>query len=157
MKSRIAAGIILTAVLTAGAISVSASDPIGVYAVVQKVVLEPSDTQPQRIQVWGAFSVADSSNPNDYQAPQVGYVYYSCPQGQESVCRNEWTDLKSVAATGTAVGFGGRRAGTSRVRKADEKPSSPDTYPIALGVIKMTERQAGYGPVLRLKSALAAK
>jgi hypothetical protein len=155
MKSRTAAGIALTAVLSAGAISVSASDPIGVYAVVQKVVLEPNDTQPQRIQLWGAFSLSDPRNPNDYQAPQTGYVYYSCPQGQESVCRNEWSDLKSVAGTGTAVGFGGRRAGASRVRKADEKPASPDAYPIALGVIKMTgDRSASYAPVARLKAAV---
>jgi hypothetical protein len=155
MKSRIAAGIALTAVLSAGAISVSASDPMGVYAVVQKVVFEPNDAQPQRIQVWGAFSLADSTNPNDYQAPQAGYVYYSCPQGQESVCRNEWADLKSVAGTGTAVGFGGRRAGSSRVRKADEKPSSPDNYPIALGVVKMTgDKSASYAPVARLKAAV---
>jgi hypothetical protein len=155
MKSRIAAGIALTAVLSAGAISVSASDPMGVYAVVQKVVLEPNDAQPERIQVWGAFSVADTTNPNDYQAPQTGYVYYSCPKGQESVCRNEWTDLKSVAGTGTAVGFGGRRAGTSRIRKADEKPASPDLYPIAIGVVKMTgDRSNAYAPVARLKAAV---
>src|SRR5262245_32232762 len=32
------------------------SDPTGIYARVDKVVLEPNATTPERIQIWGAFA-----------------------------------------------------------------------------------------------------
>jgi len=35
-----------------------ASDPVGVYAIVDKVVFEPNETNPERIQVWGAFALS---------------------------------------------------------------------------------------------------
>jgi hypothetical protein len=31
-----------------------------VYAIVEKVVLEPNENSPERIQIWGVFSVARS-------------------------------------------------------------------------------------------------
>lgn len=133
-KRRFGLGTIgMTLVLTA---VLQASDMVGIYAVVEKVVLEPSDTAPQRVQVWGAFALAEGRG-STYQAPQRGYLYYTCPAGQESTCRNEWADLKSVAGKNTAVGFGMRYKPTGRVRKAGEKAASPDPYPIEMGVIKV--------------------
>jgi len=114
-----------------------ASDMVGVYGVVEKVTIEPSDKAPERIQLWGAFSFADSKNGSAYGPAQRGYLYYSCPSGQESICRKEWSDLKSVAGKGTGVGFGFRYADKGRVRKADEKASSPDPYPIERGLVKV--------------------
>lgn len=114
-----------------------ASDMVGVYAVIDKVTVEPSENAPQRIQVWGAFSFADTKNGSAYGPIERGYLYYSCPSGQESVCRNEWSDLRSVAGKGTAVGFGNRYKPTGRVHKADEKASTPDPYPIQMGVIRV--------------------
>src|ERR1043165_3395435 len=43
----------LGAVLVLPALILKASDPVGVYAVIDKVVLEPGETSPQRIQIWG--------------------------------------------------------------------------------------------------------
>jgi len=138
MKPRILGALVLLSVVAAGAgVSLRASDRIGVYAVVEKVVLEPSDADPQRIQIWGAFAQAVTTNPNDYGDPQRGYLYYTCPAGKTTTCRNEWADLKSVAGKGTGVGFGGRFSGTGRIRKADEKPASPDAYPIDIGLMRM--------------------
>jgi hypothetical protein len=122
--------VVLTAVL-------QASDRIGVYAVVEKVTLEPSDAAPQRVQVWGAFSFADTKDGSAYGPAQRGYLYYTCPAGKESICRKEWADMKSVAGTGTGIGFGFRYADTGRVRKADEKATSPDPYPIERGAVKV--------------------
>ena len=115
---------------------VQASDMVGVYGVVEKVVMEPNETTPDRIQIWGAFSMAEGRG-STYGAPQRGYLYYSCPANQASTCRNEWADLKSVVGKGTAVGLGMRYKPAGRVRKADEKVVSPDPYPIAMGVIKV--------------------
>jgi hypothetical protein len=154
---RLMALIIGATVALASTAALRASDPMGLYAVVQKVVLEPSDTEPLRIQIWGAFALSDTRNGDDYLSPQTGYLYYSCPQGAERTCRNEWADLKSVAGTGTGVGFGGRYVEAGRVRKATEKPEKPDTYPIKMGVMRMGSRLAQPTIVADLKKALAQK
>lgn len=149
------------AVITTGlalATVLQASDMVGVYAVVQKVVLEPNEKAPERVQIWGAFAIAEGTSGSTYGATQRGYLYYSCPSGQETVCRNEWSDVKSVAGKATAVGFGMRYKPTGRVRKADEKVASPDPYPIQMGVIKVetpTDRGSDTAKVIEgLKTAV---
>lgn len=145
-------------VALASTTALRASDPMGLYAVVQKVVLEPSDSEPLRIQIWGAIAISDGERGGDgYRAPQTGYLYYSCPQGAERTCRNEWADLKSVAGTGTGVGFGGRYLEAGRVRKATEKPEKPDPYPIKMGVTRMGTLHAQPTIVADLKKALTQK
>jgi hypothetical protein len=126
----------LTAAL-AMSVVLHASDRVGIYGVIEKVVFEPSDNAAQRVQVWGAFALADGKSGSTYDAPQRGYLYYTCPSGQESTCRNEWSDLKSVAGKSTAVGFGQRFKPTGRIRNAKEKAASPDPYPIDMGVVKV--------------------
>src|SRR4051794_29713991 len=121
--------LVMTAVL-------HASDMVGIYGIVEKVVFEPSDAAPQRVQVWGAFALAEGRG-STYQAPRRGYLYYTCPSGQESICRNEWADLKSLAGKQTGVGFGQRYKPTGRVRGPQEKAASPDTYPIEMGIVKV--------------------
>ena len=155
MRSRMIGGlVILSAACVGWAVSLQASDPVGVYAVVERVVLEPSDAAPQRIQVWGAFSIAEKDSPDNYGAPQRGYLYYSCPAGQDSVCRSEWADLKAVAGKNAGIGFGGRYKDSGRVRKADEKVASADTYPIQMGIVRMTGFRSSLPVVDRLKAAL---
>jgi hypothetical protein len=135
MMKRTVGLLALTTALVMSAV-LHASDMVGIYAVVDKVVFEPSEAAPQRVQVWGAFALADGRG-STYQAPQRGYLYYTCPSGQESICRNEWADLKSVAGKNAAVGFGMRYKPTGRVRKTDDKAASPDLYPIEMGVTKV--------------------
>jgi len=155
MRSRMIGGLVILSAASVGwAVSLQASDPVGVYAVVEKVVLEPSDAAPQRVQVWGAFSMAEKDNADNYGPAQRGYLYYSCPAGQESVCRSEWADLKSVAGKNTGVGFGGRYKDSGRLRKADEKVASPDSYPIQMGIVRMTGFRTSLPVVDRLKAAL---
>ena len=157
MKPRaIGTWILLSTAVVITAVSLRASDRVGVYAVVEKTVLEPSDAVPVQIQIWGAFAQAVPTNPNDYSDPQRGYLYYSCPAGQEATCRNEWSDITSVAGKGTGIGFGSRFKGTGRIRKADEKPSAPDPYPIEMGVMKLGPNANSYhsGITSRLAAAL---
>src|SRR5438876_1278444 len=77
------------ALLSAGALSSLASDPVGIYAYVDKVVLEPNDTTPERIQVWGGFALAEGGG-YEYGKAQPGYMYFKLKPGKEEVCRNEW-------------------------------------------------------------------
>ena len=103
------------------------SDWIGVYARIDKVVLEPNATAPERIQIWGAFALATKADRNNYDPAQRGYLYYSLKAGKEEQCLKEWADLKALAATSQIIGFGGRTA--ARLRTADDKPGDPDIYP----------------------------
>ena len=126
-------GILLAAGLLA--VPVAASDPMGVYCIVDKVVYEPTDC-PERAQVWGACALA-STRDWRFDAASKGYFYYSIPTGQESVVRAEWTDIRSVAGTGQVVGFGRRYYPVGRFRVAGDKPGSPDPHPIHMGVLKL--------------------
>jgi len=111
------------AILMVAARPLHASDPVGVYALIDKVVFEPSEANPTAVQIWGAFSLAvprssdgaqqkpegsfgSLTNGDIYAAVQKGYLYLSCAKGKETTCRNEWTDLKSVAGKHEIVGFG---------------------------------------------------
>jgi hypothetical protein len=152
---RMLSGLVVVGAMAALATSVlRASDPIGVYAIVDRAVVEPSSGPPQRIQIWGAFAIAQPDNPDDYGTAQRGYVYFSCPQGQAEVCRSEWADVQSVAGKGVGIGFGARRLNNGRVRKPDEKPASPDPYPIQMGVMRVTGRPGQNEVVAKLKAAL---
>jgi hypothetical protein len=120
------------------------SDAMGAYCILDKVVLEPAEN-PMAAQLWGACAIANS---NDwyFQPPARGYFYYSILRGpagpgtKEQLVRNEWADFRSVAGTGEAVGFGRRYQPIGRFRKADEKPESPDPYPLHIGVVRMGNR-----------------
>lgn len=139
MKTRIL-GVAILGVLFGATVALYASDFTGVYAVVDKVVFEPSDTAPARVQIWGAFALSDGQRGSNYNGAQKGYLYYACEAGRESICRKEWSDLESVASTGSGVGFGYRYAPAGHVRKADEKPANPDVYPIHDGVVKVEKK-----------------
>jgi len=139
---RTLAGIAAAALVT---VTLHASDPLGVYCVVNKVVMAPDEAQPNTIQIWGACSVAVGGMQEDrtyqtpwYSDPQAGYLYYTAPAGKQEQAIREWKDIKSVAGTGEVVAFGGRYARNGRVRYADDKPGAPDIYPIQMGVVKMS-------------------
>ena len=140
-------GFVMIVALTVAAVT-HASDRTGVYARVDKVVLEPNEQAPQRVQVWGVFAIADSRDPNAYRPPARGYLYYMLPPNAALALR-EWADLQSVAGTNQIVAFGSRWSKTrteSRVRKADELPASPDVYTTDIGMRKI-DAHSGYAPV----------
>jgi hypothetical protein len=134
--------------------SVMASDPVGIYAVVERVVMEPGDNAPQRIQVWGAFALADGRSGDGYLAAQRGYLYYTLQPGKEEICKKEWADLKAIAGTGQGIGFGARYQPKGRIRKASEKPEAPETYPIGIGIQRMGSQHNQPNIITQLKEAL---
>jgi hypothetical protein len=134
-------------VLGAGANAVRGSDPIGVYALVDKVVLEPNEQTPERIQIWGAFSVAEGRG-ETYAAPRRGYLYYKLNPAKSEVCLKEWADLKSLAGTRQCVSLASRYGEKGRVRKATEEPKDPDPYPVAMGLTRI--KKPDYPPVKAL-------
>jgi hypothetical protein len=147
MKAAGLVGKVLLAMVVCGTI-VHASDPMAVYARVDKVVLEPDADSPQAIQIWGVFTLARPDDRNDYLPPVRGYLYFSLKDNSPAA-RAEWADLKSVAASGQIVSFGSRYQLKMRVRQAGEKPNAPDPYIVSLGLMKARE-DSGNPPVRAL-------
>jgi hypothetical protein len=131
-----------------------ASDPIGIYALVHKVVFEPNDNTPERVQIWGIFALAEGRGEN-YRPPQRGYLYFKLKEGNATLCRNEWNDLKSVAGRDQIVGFGSRYEIKATVRKPSAKPENPETYPLGWGMQKVSMKD--YKPLNELRALSAEK
>ena len=146
------AGVVM---LGLGSSTAMASDPVGVYAFVDKVVLEPSDGQPERIQVWGGFALAEGRG-DTYMPAKRGYMYFMVKPGEEEVTRKEWNDLKSLAGGEQFVAFGVRYKPKGTVRAVDAKAEKPDAYPTGFGLTKVKKHD--YAPIkdlaeLRKKSS----
>ena len=135
-------------VLAASVALAYASDPTGIYARADKVVLEPNAASPQTIQVWGVFSIAKPNDRNDYLPPTRGYLYFKLGDNEEAA-RKEWVDLKEVAGTRQIVAFGSRFDTPPRLRKVGEQPASPDRYSTNIGLQKVSGR-TDYAPVRAL-------
>ena len=119
---------------------VMASDPVGVYALVDKVIFEPNEQAPERVQIWGTFILAKPQYGSEYEQPVRGYLYFSAPAGKEDLSKREWADLKSIAGTGQCVAFGSRYVQMKdkvKVRKATDRVEGPDTYPTGSGLVKI--------------------
>lgn len=123
------------------------SDPIGIYSVIDRVLLEPSEAAPERIQIWGSFSFAEGRG-QTYAAPVAGYVFYKLPAEKKEAALKEWSDLRQVAGKVEVVGFGTRWGEKGKVRKGTEKPGEPDIYPLGFGLQKI--RRLEYEPVKNL-------
>jgi hypothetical protein len=173
------------------AIDVAASGRIGIYGIVERVVFEPDEKSPERVQVWGVFAY---SNTLGGGAPQGaasdarrGYLYFRLPApGDPSLetVKREWKDLKAVAGTGQAIGFGhwgyigyfeglhpdtrssspsyilemypGHGVPTDlRVRREAEKPAEPTVYQTNVGIVKLAANGSHASTVQQLRKLLA--
>lgn len=133
--------------LGGAAVTLSASGQSGVYAVVDKVVVEPADGPAERIQVWGAFALMERSGQGFtsyvFTRPARGYMYFRIPENSTDAAnaRREWKDLAAVAGKKEAIAFGywdqyrGDRMPT--VRAGDAKPVNPDPYLMDVGLVKL--------------------
>jgi hypothetical protein len=128
------------AAIASGLGIVHASGPIAVYALVDKVAFEPNADNPERIQISGVFITA-GQGPNAYSAPQRGYLYFMLPAGNRELALREWADLKSIAGTRQVVGFGSGWFARARVRMAEEPATTPDSYAMGNGLVRMNSEQ----------------
>lgn len=119
------------AVMAICAGTIPPSGPVGIYGIVEKIVLEPNETASERIQLWGAFAYVDQSTTGGTVSPiRRGYMYFTLPQASApataETIRREWADLKAVAGTNQAVAFGrwGYIAGFGALDPA-QRPTPP--------------------------------
>src|SRR5678815_4247355 len=98
--------VLLISIVLLASTALTASGLVGMYGVIRKVVFEPNDKAPERIQIWGAFTLVDggTSNGGRTLTPQRGYLYFLLPSvdspSQREAALKEWTDFKAVAGTG---------------------------------------------------------
>ena len=142
----------LSLVAASAAIGLHASDRVGVYAVIDKVIFEPATGTPDRVQLWGAFAVAKRGDANYYDAVQRGYLYFTLGDSRD-LARREWNDLKALADGKNIVAFSSRFGQSLRLRSGKEKPQTPDTYVVGLGVQTM-RADSSYAPVHELASVI---
>jgi len=114
MKSAKPSLLLVVLILLVG-MTVRASGPIGIFAIVEKVVLEPDDKNLQHIQILGVFKVQKEHGSADYSKAEKGYLYFRIPSAVNKQVSSQleartlamWADLKKVVVTGEVVGFGG--------------------------------------------------
>lgn len=142
----------LSIVFGLGSASVLGSDPVGIYAWVEKVIFEPSESAPERVQIWGAFAHADRGG-YQYAPAKRGIMYFQLKQDEADICRREWKDMKSVAGTDQIIAFGQRYAPKGTIYPTTGKLSKPDVYPVGFGLTKISKRaKDDYGPIKDLRA-----
>ena len=183
MKTKATIVVILVAI-ACGVQPLWGSGQVGVYAIISKVVFEPNDTAPERIQLWGAFTFVENST-SQTLTPHRGYMYFRLSEPKETVLK-EWADFKSVAGTGQAIAFGrfgyigafsdelisrpagsppyilmggdpqtfNRSSSRNPVRPESALPSSPDDYPVNIGLVKLPAAGNFAAIVAQLQAAL---
>ena len=170
------------------------SGGLSFYGIVERVVFEPAEAGAERIQLWGAFMYVDpeaSGGTTPVSNAARGYLYFRVRSNipgfttdrQVETTRREWMDLKAIAGTGQAIGFGswgyigsfgqidptrasaglpflyenkpqgGERADL-RVRPATEKPANPATYQTETGLVKLSDTGSHAAVVKLLRAAL---
>jgi hypothetical protein len=135
--------------LAAQSVPAKISGSTAVYAIVDRVVFEPSAYKPERIQVWGAFVTPNPAH-DDFLPPQKGLLYFTLPPSRwriTDVVRREWKDLSGIAGSRQVMAFCNLQ-NLPRVRGEREKPGMPDVYWVNVGVQKI--RGSGYPPIKAL-------
>jgi hypothetical protein len=133
-------------------------DPVGAYCILEQVIVDPDDDAPGRVQMWGAFVLADSAATGGYGHASRGYMYYACPPARSTACKSEWADLRWISGTGKAIGYGLRGKPIGRLRREDETVASPDPYPLDGGLVKVESKDPTFTDlVAQLKTALAGR
>jgi hypothetical protein len=123
-----AAALILT---FAFVVEARAGGPPPVCMAIDKLVFEPNEESPARVQIWGTFSFLKEKTA--YSKPVQGYLYYTLASGKEEQCRKEWATLKQLVADKHVVAFGicGSPRVDGHLRKSMEKPHAPVVFPLS--------------------------
>lgn len=176
-------GVIVALALAVIVLPASASGPVGVYGIVERVVFEPNEASPERVQVWGVFAYVDGCGANrpPVAGPPVecgvsaaraangasgispaerGYLYFKLPtvasglatEADVLAAKREWADIRSVAGTRQAIGFGrwGYIGNFAHIRPDRRADGLPLVYE---NVLRATGHRGGDFTDLRVRPA----
>jgi|SRR6185312_5286015 len=136
--------------LAAAAKPAAASGPVAVYALIDKVTMEPNANNPERIRIYGAFSIAQGQA-SSYTAPRRGFLYFTSTGPNPAQAKKEWADLRSVAGTRQVVAFGAGWFQAVHIYDPHDDPKSGDDYALNMGVVKVSPDQARAKALLDFK------
>ena len=129
------------------------SEPSGVYAILDKVVMKPNAEQPTEVELHGAFAVAEGSRGSYYRAARRGVLRFSAGKKPEDAVAL-WRELMKHAGSGVCVAFSTRweqfvPQNPLRVAAPNEPAGPPVPYGCGMGVTVM--QNAHYGSVRELE------
>jgi hypothetical protein len=109
---------------------VRAGGPPPVCMAVERLVFEPNENTPTRIQIWGSFALLNSTR-DAYGEPVRGYLYYTAAPGKEEESRKKWGELKKLVAEQHLVSYGicGEPKVDGHLRKPTDKAEAPVEFP----------------------------
>ena len=129
------------------------SEPIGVFAILDKVVMKPNAEQPTEVELQGAFAVAEGSRGDYYRAPRRGVLRFSAGKKPEEAV-SQWRELAKHAGSGVCVALSTRSEqfvsqNPLRVAALGE-PAGP-AVPFGPGMGVTVMQNVHYGPVRELE------
>ncbi len=128
-----------------------ASDPSGIYALLEKVVFLPDDAKPERVELHGAFAIAAGQHGDYYTSPRWGRVVLRAPDKKTDDCIAQWRDLARVAGTRQVVAFSSRYSQQDvRILGPDETAGAPGVQGMDFGVNKVNGSRWGSALGLQL-------
>lgn len=143
---------------------------IGIYGIVEKVAFEPNEESPQRIRIWGAFTVPAPMSSFQRMPVQRGFLYFAMVPAIEAAMRKEWAEIRAVAGTGQGIGFGrywvngdgpnGNPHTALNVQvHSDSEVAAPEPYPAGLssGVVRMDKHENEPGILVQLQEVLRSR
>jgi hypothetical protein len=114
---------------------------------VERIVWEPDEAAPTRIQIWGSFAFLKEGT--RYGPPVRGYLYYSLLKGHEDECRKQWKDLSQLVAKNHLVTFG--MCNQPRVDGDLQQPGEKRVVPTAFPLMKLEANFAAAEEVVDAK------
>jgi len=140
---------------------------IGIYGIVETVAFEPNEESPQRIKIWGAFTVPVPMSSFQRKPAQRGYLYFAMVPSLEASARKEWAEIKTAAGTGQGIGFGrywvSGNGPANNPRSAldvsvhrESETAAPEPYPVGLssGIVRMDKYENEPEILAQLEEAL---
>lgn len=118
-----------------------ASQPTGIYGLIDRVAILPEGKAPERLEVFGVFMlVKEGVGSWDVQDPRRGVLVFQLEKGKEEAHLKEWKDLSKLAGTGKVAAFGNRWTQKVKLRTPAERgEGAPDVYVTSVGVQVMAK------------------
>ena len=154
MNNALSVGVVATLLAVAAPVPATLpSDPVGVFAIVDKVVMKPDAEQPNEVELHGAFAVAEGSRGSYYRAARRGVLRFSAGKKPDEAV-TQWRELQKHAGKGVCVAFSSRweqfvPQNPLRVEAAGGQPGPLAPYGPAMGVSVV--QNVHYGPVREIE------
>jgi len=163
MKSVRTVLFVLVALFFVASLSASVRE-VQIYGIIERVAFEPNGKPPERIKVWGTFTLLYANqepvqnwdgNERGLYTPKRGFLYFKLPpvpsgdrtKSAQEAARREWADLKSIAGTGQAVMFGSWTSGYLGMRSRSDKTGFVSLSPNNESLRVYEEKERSVDPI----------